>query len=500
MSIAFYCFSASPYTILYLVVSTLIAYVSTLFMEHIRCRAKQSADQSGEQSAPQSTQQSARKADTAQAVVRALTFAALLVNIIIWLVVKGQALWSFFTVRLWNFPSESFAPVAALGMGYYTMQIMGYIIDCSWGTVRPQRNPLKLFLFVGFFPQLVTGPISRYEELTCLYEKHTFRYENLCFGAQRILWGFFKKLVIVSRAAAIVNGYSADVSACTGFYAWIVILLYPLELYADFSGGMDIVLGVAELFDIRLPENFRNPFFARTAQEFWQRWHITLGTWARDYVLYPFLKSKPVVALGKKCKKRFGKKAGKFITTQLGMFLLWLVIGIWHGGIAYILGQSLWFFVILLLSDLTSSLRKKIAQRLEFKTESAGYHVFESIRTYVIYAIGAVFFAHGMRNGLRLLKHAAAVFTGGANAWVFFDQSILSTGITYGDLNILIVAVLLLFVVGLLREKYTYARTWMSEQSVGFRWAVWILLFVLVLLFGTYGPGYSAEEFIYQGF
>ena len=128
------------------------------------------------------------------------------------------------------------------------------------------------------------------------------------------------------------------------------MFLYPLEIYTDFSGCMDIVLGAAELFGVRLAENFRNPFFSRNSQEFWQRWHITLGAWARDYVFYPFMKSKCMVTFGKKCKKRFGKRWGKFIPWSVSMAVLWFVMGFWHGSVRHIFGVSLWFWSVLFIS------------------------------------------------------------------------------------------------------------------------------------------------------
>ena len=375
-------------------------------------------------------------------------------------------------------------------------------MDCYWGNIKPQKNFLKLFLFVSYFPQLTTGPISRYEQLKTLFDKHSFKYENLAFGAQRILWGFVKKLVLAERAGMIVSGITGNLDVYTGFYTWIAILLYPIQMYADFSGCMDIILGVSEIFDVKLAENFRNPFFARTSQEFWQRWHITLGTWAKDYVLYPVLKSKPMINFGKFAKKKFGKKTGKFLATSLGMLILWLVMGIWHGGIRYIVGVSLWYWIILILGDLLAPSFKKITERLEIKTESFSWHLYQSIRTYIIYAVGATFFLMGVSEGLDLLGRACAVIfeEGVANPWIFFDDSILKLGVTWDDINIIIVVCVMMLVVGILREKYDYARIWIREQGFIFRWFIWIALFVFVLIYGKYGPGYDASVFIYQGF
>ena len=486
LSLVFYYFAATPWTIIYLIASTLIAYVSTLWIE--KSREKENANLKQ---------------------ISVISGIAITLNILIWFVLKGRDIWSFGLMR---FHSIHFTPaidslmkvelIGALGMGYYTVQIIGYMIDCYWGNIKPQKNFLKLFLFVAYFPQLTTGPISRYADLESLYQKHSFKYQNLTFGAQRILWGFTKKLVLAERVGLIVSGITSNLDAYTGFYTWIAILLYPIQMYADFSGCMDIILGVSEIFDIKLAENFKNPFFARTTQEFWQRWHITLGTWAKDYVLYPLLKSNFMVKFGKFAKKKFGKKPGKFIATSLGMFVLWMVMGIWHGGMRYIVGVSLWYWIILILGDLLAPTFKLVTEKLEFKTQSFSWHLFQSARTYLIYAIGATFFLMGVSNGLRLLKNALSVLivNGVANPWIFFDGSILNFGVSWLDINIIIIVCIMLLVVGILREKYGYARTWISEQGIVLRWLIWIGLFVLVLIYGKYGPGYDAAQFIYEGF
>lgn len=441
--------------------------------------------------------------------IKTIFVTAILINIALWFVFKGKELWQpvgheilRYTYisgmdRLLNLPL-----ISALGMGYYTLQILGYMIDCYWENIEPQRNPIKLFLFTAYFPQLTTGPISRYSELNSLYDRHYFKYQNLSFGTQRILWGFVKKLVLAERIGLIVSGIIANPDIYTGFYTWLVILLYPIQMYADFSGCMDIVLGVSELFDIHLTENFRNPFFSRSSQEFWQRWHITLGAWAKDYVLYPLLKSKWMIKLGKATKKKFGKKTGKFIVSATGMFVLWMVMGIWHGGVKYIVGVSLWYWIILMLGELLTPLFLQIADTFHMKTESFSWHFFQSSRTYLIYAIGAVFFSVGVKRGIALLQEAWRVIfeKDYANPWIFFDGSILDLGITYGDINIIIIVVALLFIVGFLREKYGYARIWVQKQGFAFRWFVWIALFILVLICGKYGPDYNAADFIYQGF
>ena len=480
LSIIFYFLTATPYTIIFMILSTLTAYLVTTIIK-------------------------SNKVKKSLLLTKVLIIGSITINVLLWLALKGSDLYISISYRISTFVPfvHTLNPlpfVAALGMGYYTLQIIGYILDCYWGTIEPQKNILKLFLFVAFFPQLLTGPISRYEQLQTLYEKHTFSYINITHGAQRILWGFFKKLVLAERVAVIINGIWGNLDGGLGYYYWIALLLYPIQIYADFSGCMDIILGVAECFGIKLPENFNNPFFSRTVQEFWQRWHITLGTWAKDYVLYPLLKSSLFIKLGKKTKKKFGKTIGKLIPTSIGLFCLWMVMGIWHGSFKYVIGVSLWYWVVMMLGMICAPILQKIVRLFGFDTECFSWHLFQSIRTYLIYAIGAIFFrADGIGSALIFIKGMIGAFKN-PNPWIFFDGSIYSLGVSSVDLNIIVFAILLLIIVAMLKQKYGYARIWMDKQIIIFRWLIWLIMLVIVIIYGKYGPGYSAAQFIYQGF
>lgn len=228
LSILFYCIVATPYTLIYILIATAAVYFATAFLE-----------------------KGGRKAATAGVI-------AVVINAVLWFALKGYALWApLFQVMGITVK----APVAALGMGYYTLQAVGYILDCYWGNSKPLKNPLQLLLFLCFFPQMITGPISRFHELEDMYEGRGLSYQNLTYGAQRILWGFFKKLVLAERVGVLVTAIWGNLLQYNGFYSWIAFVAFPLQLYADFSGCIDIALGTVGLFGIRLPENFNSPFF-----------------------------------------------------------------------------------------------------------------------------------------------------------------------------------------------------------------------------------------------
>ena len=172
-----------------------------------------------------------------------------------------------------------------LGISFYTFQSISYVVDVYRGKHKAQGNFFKHALFVSFFPQLLQGPIGRYERLgSQLYEGHSYNLKELQFGVQRILWGFFKKMVLADRVNAAVLLIFHNYWNFGGWYNVLGVLLYSIQLYADFSGGIDIVIGIAQMFGITMDENFRQPYFSRSISEFWRRWHITLGTWMKDYI------------------------------------------------------------------------------------------------------------------------------------------------------------------------------------------------------------------------
>ncbi len=480
LSITFYCLAAEPYSIIFIILSTAIIYFSALYAEEHRNSGK---------------------------IAFIATVTAVILNTVIWFCFKGSSYWiqlsSFIHARIPSFPALPALPVAAaLGMGYYTCQAIGYSIDCYWGTAKPQKNFLKLLLFLIFFPQLTTGPISRYNKLLSLYDGRSFDLTKAQSGLQRILWGFFKKLVISERITLLVNTITGNPSAYSGLWLWIAVLFYPLELYTDFSGSADIVLGTAEILGIELPENFNNPFFSQTTQEFWQRWHMTLGSWAKDYIMYPILKSGSVLALSSDMKAKYGKRIGKLVSLAVGMFFTWLVMGIWHGNYKYIVGCGMYYWSLLVLYEALSPQLKTLNGILGVKENSFSWRLFRMIRTYLLISFSLVFFlSDGISTAFNTLGNLFRAFLPGFfNPWIFFNGDLLNVGLTDVDFHVIWISVIILLLAAVLREKYGYARKWIAGQGVIFRWCIWLFLFMMVIVYGKYGPGYHAADFIYQGF
>lgn len=388
--------------------------------------------------------------------------------------------------------------ISSLGISYYTLQLLSYLIDVYWGKIVPEKNFLKFTLFACYFPQMVSGPISRYTDINKdLYAKHTFNEKQVTFGIERIAWGFFKKLVISERLAVVVNTIFADVNTYYGCYLWIGMFAFALQLYTDFSGCMDIVLGVSECFGVTLPENFKTPFFSKNIQEFWQRWHITLGTWLKDYIMYPILKSEAWISMGDFFKKKLGKKWGKKIPVYCGMLILWLAMGMWHGsGWKFIVGEGIFFWLVIVLGQIISPAFDKIVTRFKIKTDCFSFHLFQNLRTFFIFSIGMVFFrADSFRSSIWLLRNSLKI----NNFSIFFDNSLLNLGLSSLQCIILFISLIVLLLVSLVKQKMDI-RELLLQQNLIFRWAIWYALIFANIYLGMYGQSHGTINFIYQGF
>lgn len=386
-----------------------------------------------------------------------------------------------------------------LGISFYTFTMLGYVIDVYFGMEKAADHFFKFALYGLYFPTMISGPILRFREMKDqLYSVHRFQYEQFTFGAQRMLWGFFKKLVISERFAIIANTVYNDYQAYPGIYVWIASFAFLIQLYTDFSGCMDIVLGISQLFGLVLPENFKTPFFSVSISEYWRRWHITLGTWMKDYVFYPILRSRLFQKLGKKNKAVFGKKRGKQITTFMGMFVLWFSVGIWHGGEwNFVIGSGLLHFSYIVIGELLAPAFSRIKEKLSINPKGRMMKVIGMVRTFLLVNFGLIFFrADSVSTAWHMI---ASMFTK-ANFRILFDGSVFGLGLDYIEFTIAIVSLIIFVIISTLQECGTAIRESIAGKKIIIRWIIWYALLFYVILLGYYGPGYSVQEFIYKGF
>ena len=388
--------------------------------------------------------------------------------------------------------------VLPIGISFYTLQAAGYLIDVYRGTVRADRNLGRLALFLGFFPQIMEGPICRYDQTAhALWEGRPLCWQNITFGMQRILFGFFKKIVIADRLNILIKTVFADPSQYDGGVIALAMVCYTCQLYMEFSGTMDVVIGSAEMFGVRLPENFRQPFFAQSIQEFWMRWHITLGAWLRDYVFYPLSLSGPLKKLTGAARRRLGGHFGPLLAGAAALLTVWLCNGLWHGAGWQYIFFGLYHFALILLAGLTAPLTQRVTAALPGGRDAVPYRVLRILRTGLLVCVGELFFrADGLRAGLSMFRRMVTDFTLKSAS----DGSILSLGMDKHDFFIVLVAVMLVLAVSVLRERGVPLRAGLARQHIVLRWAVYYAAILFVVIFGAYGVGYVPVDPIYAAF
>lgn len=384
-----------------------------------------------------------------------------------------------------NIPYKKF--ILPIGISYYTLETISYLTDIYRKRMKAENNYLKVLLFLVYFPQIVEGPIANYSRLSkTLFNTEKFNYDNFVSSFVLIGWGFVKKLVIADRAGIFVNNVFENNYG--GILLIIGILLYTLQIYADFSGCIDIVSGVSELFGVKLDENFKRPFFSKSIQEFWRRWHITLGTWLKEYVFYPISLSKINMKLNLKLMKMKSKYLSKFIITAFPLFFVWFFNGMWHGASFKYVVYGLYYYVLMMIGILLEPILKKIISIFKVNTEVWSYKFFQAIRTILIVCFGMFLFRVDSFAQMGVMLHSKA------------STALFSLGLKKADFALLIVGIFIMLIVGVMQEFNINIREELQKQNLIFKWLVYYIIIFSIIIFGIYGKGYDAASFIYGGF
>ena len=437
-----------------------------------------------------------RKAKTRSAQ-RIWFFAVLLLNFGVLAVLKYLNPVMAWGASLTGKNAPALGLVLPLGISFYTFQSMGYLIDVYNAKYAPEKNPAKFALFVSFFPQLIQGPIARFDQLESqLVEPHRFDLDNIERGLL-MLWGLFKKKVIADRALPLVEAVFGNQSAYGGAVIVVGVLFYSLQQYADFSGGIDITRGVARLFGIDLAENFRRPLFSTSLTDFWRRWHITLGAWMRDYLFYPLSLSKPFGKLGKFTRKHLKGKLGKILPTSLATFLVYFVIGIWHGANWRYVAFGFWNGGIITLSLLLAPYFLRWKQALRINDKSKGWHLFQLVRTNLL-----VFFGRYITRAPRFLTAVWMVKETflHPNLPDLWNGTLMTLGLGGGDFLILFLGVATLLLAEWYQEKKGPIRPMLERQSPFLQWVAILVPLVVLFCFGVLRADYISSDFIYKQF
>lgn len=378
--------------------------------------------------------------------------------------------------------------ILPLGLSYYSLQLTSYLLDVHAGRLEPAAGPARLLCYASSFLSITQGPFQRYGDLMPQLERPAaFDRARLASGVQRMAWGYFKKLAVADRAAVVVSTVFAAPAAFDRSQLIFAAVLFAMQLYADFSGYTDIVLGLGEILGLRLPENFRQPYLAISVGDFWDRWHISLSTWLREYVFEPLTWSgwnTRIPVLG----RYWG---GQPVLASL--MLTFLVSGLWHG--------AAWNFVVWgalnglyqVVSAWTRRGRKKLWKRLNVGAKNPVRRWWQRLFVFFWVCVGYVFFCAG-DIGIALRYLAGVVLQPGHAVFMEYWRIGLVSRL---DLLLLLAGVALLVGVDLVHERGVRLRGWLAAKPRAVRWAVYQCSIFAFLLMGHFlaGGGFLYARF-----
>ena len=371
-----------------------------------------------------------------------------------------------------------------VGISFYTLQALGYLIDVYRGDIYAESNFIRYALFVSFFPQLVAGPIERTKNLLAqLYEFHSFDYEKMRKGLTLILYGLFLKMVIADRAAIIVDTVYEDSSVYPGFFIVVATVFFAIQIYCDFYGYSTIARGSAMLMGITLMDNFQAPYFSRNVREFWRRWHISLSGWFRDYLYIP---------LG-------GSQRGK-PRKEFNRLFVFGVSGLWHGASLAFLSWGVLNGIYQVIEDLVDQLKQKLHSLTGTKLQNVACfskRLFQTVLTFFLVTVAWLFFRSGeLEVAVEVLKNLFCC----RNWIILFDGSLYELGVSKNYMNILLVSIFVLFVIDYHKYQGKDVTDIFLRQGWWFRITAIMTLIFTILLYGCYGEVYNTQQFIYFQF
>lgn len=388
--------------------------------------------------------------------------------------------------------------IVPLGISYYTFSCVSYLLDVYWKRVDYEKNYARFLLYAIYFPHILQGPIERYGRLgQRLKGEFRFDYDRFCKGCQLMLWGFFKKLVIADRINIFVDGVYAPGSQAEGVVYIIAFFLDVVYIYADFSGCMDIARGASQIFGVELDLNFDHPFSSKSVVEFWRRWHMSLGSWFKDYVYYPISTSKLVKNITKFCKnKELSEGLTRGMVTIIPVFVTWVSTGIWHGTGKTYLCWGLYYAFMIFMSVTFGDTMGKLADKMHMKRDTDMFHLFQMFRTTCIFAGGRLLTRPGT---LALSAHALKSALTTYNPWVLIDESLYNYGLDEKNFQLMLIVIIIFGVISAFQMKQPI-REWIAKQNIVFRWIIYIVAFYSVVIFGIYGVGYDPAAFVYMAY
>lgn len=384
--------------------------------------------------------------------------------------------------------------ITPLAISYYSFVAISYVVDVCQKKINAEKNFIRFYTFLTYFPQLVEGPFSRYDVLQeKLMSGHRFCLSNFSEGILRMLYGYIKKLLLADMLLTVITPM-LNAEPGNAYYTVLLIILLPLQQYADFSGCMDIVLGLSKTMGIPLTENFRSPFFSKSIEEIWRRWHITLGAFCKDYIFYPVALSKRIVVFGKRLGKKF-PEWGKLFPTQCALIAVWTFIGLWHGfAWKYLLWGWMNLFIIM-LSVMLKEWYETIKGKLQITDQNVLWNVFCMVRTYLLFGI-MEFVADVSSAGVALHGFEATL---SKLAWKKENFENFTKLLADGKWWLILIVVLLVLIVDIAKERGKNIYSCIHAQPICLKMMIYIGLFYMILLFSDGGIDINAG-FAYANF
>ena len=388
-----------------------------------------------------------------------------------------------------------FRMILPMGVSFYTFMALGYLLDVYWKRYPAERDFVNYAAFLAYFPHVVQGPIDRYGEFSAqLRNGIAFDVDHLFFGAQLALWGFFKKMVVADRLGLLVDTAFARWSEGHGFVLILSVAAYSIQIYADFSGCIDIVSGLSEMLGIRLRKNFDHPYFSRTLGEFWRRWHMSLMEWFKDYVFFPVSTSAFVKNTRRAWVKRGWTRRAELLGSCFPILVVWLISGIWHGAAWKYVVWGLFHAALLIGGNVFEPAFAAANRRLRVNADHPLWRLWQMLRTFTLCCVGRVFF--------RAESLGAAVSYFRDMLPLDFTVMAMLEPSTYAmsaeNVVMSVVSVLVLIVVDAVQARMPLRQT-LAKKNIVLRWTLIYACLFAVILFGVYGHGYGTA-FIYEQF
>lgn len=395
-----------------------------------------------------------------------------------WIISIFQRTFNYFSIDI---ILPTFNHASPIGISFFTFTTTAYLFDIYRKKIAAEKNIIKYFSFVAFYPCIIAGPIQRADEILNQFNNPVkLTYERLKKGFLLFLCGVALKLILSDRLGIFVNNVYSKIGEAYGFTVLIAAFFYSIQIYADFLGYSLTAIGLACALGFDLKPNFKTPYLSTSIKDFWRNWHISLTSYLTDYIYKP---------LG-------GSRYGT-VRKYINIITVFLISGLWHGaGIKFIIWGLLHAFYQI-FGALSKNTREKICKEFYINRNTFSFKLYQCIFIFLITTFAWIFFrSDSTRHALLIIKSIANL----SNPWILFDGTLFQFGLTSLDFNIILLFVIVFMTVSILQKKNILSFQWFSNQNAVFQGTVFIILLDSCIVLGLYGTGYNSENFIYAGF